>query len=71
MASLLLSGVGEVEGLDGQLVEIGALGAVVLRDEDGVGGDGLVEGAGEWCRRCGEHRTSETLVRSTGMRLEV
>ena len=44
---ILRSGVGEVEGLDGLLVEVGALGAGVLGDEDGVGGDGLVEGAGD------------------------
>ncbi len=44
---VLLAGVGEIEGLDGLLVEVGALGAGVLGDEDGVGGDGLVEGAGE------------------------
>ncbi len=42
-----LAGVGEVEGLYGLLVEVGTLGAGVLRDEDGVGGDGLVKSAGE------------------------
>ena len=44
---VLLAGVGEVEGLDGLLVEVGALLAGVLGDEDGVGGDGLVEGTCE------------------------
>ena len=47
LASFCCAGVGEIEGLDGLLVEVGALGAGVLGDEDGVGGDGLVEGAGE------------------------
>ena len=42
-----LRDVGEVEGLDGELVEVGALLAVVGGDEDGVRGDGLVEGSGE------------------------
>ena len=44
---VLLAGVGEVEGLDGLLVELGALGAGVLGDEDGVRGNGLIEGAGD------------------------
>ena len=47
LASFCWAGVGEIEGLDGLLVEVGALGAGVLRDEDGVRGDGLVEGAGD------------------------
>ena len=44
---VLLAGVGEIEGLDGLLVEVGALGARVGSDEDGVRRDGLVEGAGD------------------------
>jgi len=44
---VLRSSVGEVEGLDGLLIKIGAFGARVLGHKDGVGGDGLVEGAGE------------------------
>ena len=42
-----LGRVREVKGLNGELVEIGALGAGVLRDEDGVGGDRLEESAGD------------------------
>ena len=44
---VLLTGIGEIEGLDSLLVEIGALGARVSGDEDGVRRDGLVEGAGD------------------------
>ena len=43
---VLLPGVGEIEGLDGLLVEFGALDARVLGDKDSVGGDWPPEGAG-------------------------
>ena len=41
----LLAGVSEVEGLDGGRIEVGVLGAGVLRDEDGIRGDRFIEGA--------------------------
>ena len=44
---VLLPGVGEVEGLNGLLVELGALGAGVGCDKDGVLSDWAPEGVGE------------------------
>jgi len=52
------------------LVEVGALLARVLGDEDGVAGDGLVEGAGDGAddtQSVGEGDVGEV----DGMRLEV
>ena len=66
----LLAGVGEIEGLNGLLIEIGMLLPGVLSDEDGVGGDGLVEGSGESADYAEVRQTGNwTLLRSTGMQL--
>ncbi len=42
---VLLTCIGEIEGLHGKIVKIGSIGTGVLRDEDGIRRDRLIEGA--------------------------
>ncbi len=67
---VLLPGIGQIEGLHRLLIQLLALGPRVLRHKDGVAGDGPPEGV-DMTPTMRSASSSETLFRSTWMRLEL